>query len=395
MPTLDRFDAPGDFLWGASTSAHQIEGNNTTSDWWAMEYEPGSFAKETSGDAADSFHRWRDDMDLLAAAGFTDYRFSIEWARIVPVDGHISLAALAHYRAMIDGALARGLRPLITLHHFTVPEWFARRGGWSAPGAVDAYLRYLEAVLPILSAGVERVCTFNEPNIVSAFPRVFAEGMAALADGIPEPDGAIANALIAAHARAGALLRARIPHLQVGWCVAVPDLHIAPGAEAQAEQWTRSRLRTFLDAAAADDWIGVQTYARLRIGDHGGPPVTATEYEYYPRALGGAVRYAASRTGLPVIVTENGIATDDDSRRIAYTSEALRSLQKAMADGADVRGYFHWSLLDNYEWGDYAPTYGLVAVDRATFTRTPKPSLAWLGSLPARNSQAEAAPART
>ncbi|MBO2448692.1 glycoside hydrolase family 1 protein [Actinomadura barringtoniae] len=391
MTPLDGFDVPGGFLWGASTSAHQTEGNNTTSDWWALEQEPESFVKEPSRDAADSFHRWEEDMDLLAAAGFTDYRFSIEWARIEPVDGQFSLAALAHYRAMIDGALARGLRPLITLHHFTTPAWFARQGGWGAPGAVDRYLRYAEAVAPILRDGVERVCTINEPNVVSVFDRLLNEGVSVFEGGIPEPDEVIANALIEAHGRAGVLLREQVPGLQIGWCVAVIDVQAAPDAHAQAEQWVRSRLDPFLNAARDDDWIGVQTYTRIRIGNREGEPVrlraeggaarTLTGWEYYPSALGGAVRFTAARTGLPVIVTENGIATDDDAQRIAYTSDALRSLQEAMADGVDVRGYFHWSLLDNYEWGDYAPTYGLVAVDPTTFARTPKPSLAWLGGL--------------
>lgn len=385
------FSVPDGFFWGASTAAHQIEGNNTASDWWEIEHTPGNPLKEPSGDATDSFHRWPEDMDLLASAGFTDYRFSIEWARVEPAEGHFSQAALAHYRAMIDGALARGLRPLITLHHFTNPAWFARQGGWAAPGGVDRFLRYVQAVVPILRDGVTHVCTFNEPNMAGVVRRVLAEGIQVLAEGMPEPDAPTGAALIQAHERTRRLLREQLPHLLIGWSVSVIDVQPEPGAQAQADRWSLPRRDVFLDAAEGDDWIGVQNYTRIRIGDDGGRPVriapdpgtprTLTGWEYYPAALGGAVRQVAARTGLPVIVTENGIATDDDETRIAYTTEALRSLREAMDDGVEVRGYFHWTLLDNYEWGDYTPTFGLISVDRVTFARTPKPSLAWLGGL--------------
>ncbi|WP_327372231.1 family 1 glycosylhydrolase [Streptomyces sp. NBC_01217] len=127
-------------MWGASTAAHQIEGNNTNSDWWCKEI--AGAVKEPSLDACDSYHRWREDMDLLAGLGFTDYRFSIEWARIEPAPGHFSRAELAHYRRMVEGAVERGLRPMVTLHHFTVPQWFEDRGGWTADGAVERLERH-------------------------------------------------------------------------------------------------------------------------------------------------------------------------------------------------------------------------------------------------------------
>jgi beta-glucosidase len=147
----------------------------------------------------------------------------------------------------------------------------------------------------------------------------------------------------------------------------------------------------FIRASAGDDYIGVQTYTRGRIQAGGEPlvdpavPRTLTGWEYYPAALGGAVRRVSRLVPeTPIIVTENGVATRDDAQRVEYTSGALRSLRQAMDDGADVRGYFHWSLLDNWEWGRWEPTFGLVAVDRATVARTPKPSLRWLGGLAPR-----------
>ncbi|MFI1384051.1 glycoside hydrolase family 1 protein [Embleya sp. NPDC020886] len=387
---------PDGFLWGASTAAHQIEGNNVNSDWWALEHGGHGHIGEPSGDAADSYHRWPEDLDLLAELGFTDYRFGIEWARIEPAPGEFSRAEIAHYRRMVDGAIERGLRPLITLNHFTVPRWFAERGGWTAAGAVDLFVRYVEVIAPIIATDVRHVCTINEPNMVAIFGAIRQLGMDAMPSvGLPEPDADTTDALISAHHRARAAIKAISPDIRVGWSVANQVYQPLPGAEAVAAAYRRSREDVFLEAARDDDWVGVQSYTRTRIGPDGPIPTaedaerTLTGWEFYPRALGEALRHTAAVVGpVPLIVTENGIATDDDTRRIAYTTGALAGLAAALADGIDVRGYLHWTLLDNYEWGSYRPTFGLIAVDRQTFTRTPKPSAKWLadvgrsGSLP-------------
>ena len=157
-------------------------------------------------------------------------------------------------------------------------------------------------------------------------------------------------------------------------------------------EWGRSREDAFIAAAAEDDFVGVQAYARVRIGLDGAVPspdgtrTTVTGWEFYPTAAGEALRHtAALLPGMPLVVTENGIATHDDVERIEYTTGALQSVAAAIADGLDVRGYFHWSWLDNYEWGSYEPTFGLVAVDRETFRRTVKPSAHWLGQIARAN----------
>ncbi len=139
---------PANFLWGASTSPHQIEGNNVNSDWWVREaLVPGM---ELSGDANDSYHRYREDMTLLAEAGLNAYRFGIEWARVEPRPGVFSPALIAHYRRMIDVALELGVQPIITLHHFSSPAWFAESGGWNSADATETFVRYVETVSPIL-----------------------------------------------------------------------------------------------------------------------------------------------------------------------------------------------------------------------------------------------------
>jgi beta-glucosidase len=380
-----------EFLWGVATGAHQTEGNNIAANWWVIEHAAGSFVKEPSGDAVDSYHRWREDMDLAQAAGFTDYRFGIEWSRIEPEDGQISRAEIDHYRRLVDGANARGLRPFVTLHHFTLPRWFADAGGWLRPDATERFLRYVEAIAPVLSSGVEHVGTINEPNIVAIFATLTAHGPEALNHGLPEPDRQTAEAMVAVHRAARLVLKSISPDLKVGWGVSVQDFQAEPGAESALRDYAYPRDEFFAEASRDDDWIGVQTYTRVRIGVKDGRPVelldssaptTLSGWEYYPAALGGAVRRIATVVGaVPIIVTENGIATNDDEQRVEYTRGALQSLRAAIDDGIDVRGYLHWSMLDNYEWGDFTPTFGLVSVDRSTFERTAKPSLGWLGAL--------------
>ncbi|MEK0098870.1 family 1 glycosylhydrolase [Streptomyces sp. A475] len=389
MSRDDTFPVPHGFLWGVSTAAHQIEGQNTNSDWWHKEHAAGTHIKEPSGDAADSYHRWPQDMDLLAELGFTDYRFSIEWARIEPVQGEFSRAQIAHYRRMVEGARARGLRPMVTLHHFTVPQWFAERGGWTAPGATDLFARYVEAAAPVFETGVAHVCTINEPNIVAIFGAIDRLGVGAIGPaGLPLPDKDISAALIDAHRRAREVVKSISPDIKVGWSVATQACQALPGAERISAAYSWPREDVFVEASRDDDWVGVQSYTRTRVGMDGPIPApmdaerTLSGWEYYPPALGEAVRHTAQIVpSVPIIVTENGISTSDDARRIAYTKGALKGLAEAMDDGIAVRGYFHWSALDNYEWGSYAPTFGLIAVDPATFERTVKESGRWLGTM--------------
>ncbi|GAA0941842.1 glycoside hydrolase family 1 protein [Actinocorallia libanotica] len=383
------FTFPEGFLFGASTAAHQIEGNNVNSDWWVFENREGSGVEEPSGDAADSYHRWPEDMDLLRDLGFTAYRFSVEWARIEPEPGRFSRAALDHYRRMVEGAHARGLEPVVTLHHFTSPRWFSAAGGWTAPDAVQRFTAYAEAVAPILEGRVRYVATINEPNMIALMHTAIRQGGANVDFKLLEPDTALSEGLIAAHHAARDALRGVSSEFRVGWTVANQVYQPEPGAEevCRAHAWPREDR--FLEAARDDDWIGVQSYTRTRVSADGPLPVpdgaekTLTGWEYHPAALGEAVRHTARVVGprVPILVTENGIATADDTRRVAYTRGALAGLAAAMSEGADVRGYLHWSALDNYEWGSYRPTFGLIAVDRRTFTRTPKPSARWLGEI--------------
>ncbi|MGW3346393.1 glycoside hydrolase family 1 protein [Nonomuraea rubra] len=379
---------PEGFLWGAASSAHQIEGNNVASDLWGLE----SRLPERSGDACDSYHRWPEDLDLVRDLGLSAYRFGVEWARIEPVEGEVSRAHLAHYRRMVEGCLERGLTPVVTLHHFTSPLWFQREGGWRSGAAVERFRRYVRTVLPILD-GVAWVCTINEPNMLAMMAEAMRNGHreGGVAGAMAAPDQAMADTLTDAHRAAREELGAA--GLRSGWTIANQNFQAEDGAQAERDAWAWPREDRFLDAASGDDFVGVQAYTRVRIGRDGALPVpdgarrTLTGWEFYPGALGDAVRHTARRLpGVPILVTENGVATGDDAERVEYTRAALAGLHAAMAEGADVRGYLHWSLLDNYEWGSWTPTFGLVSVDRETFARDAKPSARWLGDVARANA---------
>lgn len=399
-------DFPPAFLWGASTAPHQIEGNNLNSDFWANEGRvPGM---QRSGDACDSYHRYREDMQLLADAGLNTYRFGIEWARIEPEPGLISRAELAHYRRMIDTANELGITPFVTLHHFTNPRWFAEQGGWTAPGAIDRFRSYVEAATGILD-GVEWVATMNEPNMLAMMTgmAVFMQQAQENGEGwqsptvdtdgprpaLPAPSPEIGRIFVEAHHAVRDIVRERTG-AKVGWTVANRAFETRPGGEEKRRELEYIWEDLYLEGSRGDDFVGVQSYSAQWVNADGIEPYpahpdnTLVGTAYRPDALGIAVRHTAEVTGgVPIVVTENGIATHDDTRRIAYTGEALRHLGLAMADGIDVRGYLHWSLLDNYEWGHWEPTFGLIEVDRETFVRTPKPSLGWLGSVARENAQ--------
>jgi len=373
---------PEDFIWGSATAAHQTEGNNTLTDVWLAERAPATWFKERSLDACDSFHRYPEDIAIVAGLGLDAYRFSLDWARIEPDEGIVSKAALAHYRRMVDTCFEAGIKPVVTLHHFTSPQWFSADGNFTNPKAVDRFGRFAEIVRPVLD-GVDIVCTINEPNIVLELLGLYLPQLQ------PDYTFEVAEArtiMLDAHRRAVQVLKdAGTP--EVGLTLAISGLEVLPGGEQAAKEWAAS-MDYYLEATTADDFIGVQTYTDAVIGPEGYVQPGADEvlemiaWRDRPESLGRAVRSTYELTGKPIYVTENGIPTGDDDHRIRYVQRALTSLHQAMADGVDVRGYFYWSLLDNFEWTHgYHPTFGIVAFDPTTFERTVKPSGTWYGDV--------------
>ena len=402
MPSDQVRTFPDGFLWGTATAAHQVEGGNWNSDWWEWEHDPGSGCREPSGDAVDHWNRYADDIALLAELGFNAYRFSVEWARIEPEPGEWSSVTLDHYRRMCATCREHGITPVVTYHHFTTPRWLAARGGWEVPSTADAFGIYAERVTARLGDLIGWGCTLNEPNVVAMHgyrsgifpPGVRDSGRRRVANGV----------FIDAHRRAVDAIKSGPGDFPVGLTMSLGDYQVAePGGEARLDPIRSVMEDVFLEAISGDDFIGVQTYTRHRMAPDGelGPPDGAERtqmgYEFYPEALEATIRRAWAMTnGVPVVVTENGIGTADDTRRVEFVRRALAGLGRCLDDGVDVRGYIHWSLLDNFEWSlGYTPTFGLVAVDRTTMERTPKPSASWLGAIARANAFASPAAAQT
>jgi beta-glucosidase len=396
---------PDGFLWGTSTSAHKVEGNNVFNDSWLLEHVPGSHYAERSGDACDHYHRYPEDIALIAGLGLQGYRFSLEWSRIEPEDGEFSRAALDHSRRMLATCHEHGLTPMVTFHHFTSPRWIAAAGGWEDARTAERFARYCERAMRHLGDLVPLACTLNEPNLgvflheVVGIPHPgagsgWATAAAALGT-VPRrlvpfqhAAGPTATAVMrSAHRLAVQAIKGVRAETQAGLTVVLSEWLAAPGGDAELARLRGLSEDVFLDGVEGD-FLGVQNYSALQIGPAGpldfGPEVERTQMGYpdRPQALEHAIRRAVDVTGLPVYVTENGIATDDDARRCGFIDTALRGVEACLDDGLDVRGYFYWSLFDNFEWVfGYRPAFGLVGVDRATQARTVKPSARHLGEI--------------
>jgi beta-glucosidase len=406
---MKEFVFPKDFLWGASTAAHQVEGNNLNSESWVLEHLPGTIYAEPSGDAIDHYHRYPTDIALLAKLGFNAYRFSIEWARIEPEEGEFSYAELEHYRRMLAACHEHGIHPVVTFHHFTSPRWLMREGGWLDEKTPERFARYCERATKHLGDLIGTACTVNEPNLPvllsKMLPFKFEElpfwQTAAQAFGVaPERLGLcqfvakpeMREIILSAHQRAVEALHSGPGNFPVGLTLALVDIQAAEGGENMAGKFRRELADNYLERLREDDFVGVQTYSRMVVGPDGLiPPGADVEKnqmgeEFYPEAIGGTIRHADEVAGIPILVTENGLSTTDDTRRLEYFQRALRSVAGTLEEGIDVRGYCCWSAFDNFEWNSgYRPLFGIIGVDRQTQQRTPKPSAYWLGKVAREN----------
>jgi beta-glucosidase len=303
---------PEKFLWGCATAAHQVEGNNTNSDFWTMEHLPGSMFKEPSGDACDHYHLYRQDISMLADLGFNTYRFSLEWARIEPEEGFFSNAELDHYRRMLAACHEHHLTPLLTYYHFSLPRWFAIKGGWENAKSADLYARFCEKATRHLGDLVGYASTMNEPDIPQLLnwfnlPGVpagmsIAEMMQAslaivrkqlnapefadffLGDGKKTRDG-----LLAAHDKGKDAMKSMRPDMPVGFNLAMSDDQAAP-EDSHLEEKRAEVYGPWLEAARHCDYLGVQTYSRSIVGKRDlpapqGAELTQTGMEFYPECV--------------------------------------------------------------------------------------------------------------
>ena len=426
------------FFVGAATAAHQVEGNNIHSDYWAQEQLPHTSFTEPSGIACDHYNKYEEDIKLLADAGLNAYRFSIEWARIEPEEGKFDPAEIEHYRKVIACCKAHGVEPVVTLLHFTSPKWLIAKGGWEAESTVEYFKRYVSYVMEQLGSELHIVCTINEANMgiqvaaISARYRAqMMEKMQRMQQGGAEekkdlegtaqvgmnfndmmanmqkqkeenveifgtdtlqtfvsartPEGDML--VIRAHQAARAAMKAVKPELQIGLTLSLHDIQAQEGGEETAAKEWVDEFTHYVPYIKEDDFFGLQNYSRSLIGPNGilpvpeGAEITQMDYEYYPEGLEHVIRRVYEEMPMPIMVTENGIATADDTRRVAYIQTAMNGVENCIQDGIPVKGYMYWSMMDNFEWQKgFGMTFGLISVDRTTQTRTAKPSLTVLGN---------------
>lgn len=411
------------FLTGAATAAHQVEGNNTHSDNWVMENLEHTTFAERSGDAVDHYHRYREDIKMLADAGCNAYRFSIEWARIEPQEGVYDEAEVEHYRNMLDCCTQNHVTPIVTLHHFSSPAWLIGKGGWASAYVEDAFARYAEYVVSKLDRKLPYICTINEANMGFQLQKVIEDmmrsmqreggvqvgvntDMSAIMASLDEQAAAFGcdrehintflsarsqqqeKFVMGAHQKARTAIKKVMPDAKVGLTLSLFDYQPSADGQAEADRLWNEDFGFYLPYFKQDDFLGVQNYSRKIVTAEGamepaqGAPLTQMGYEDYPASIGHVLRKVAAEFSGELIVTENGLATGDDARRCAFIKEAYAGVRGCVEDGLPVKGYCYWSLLDNFEWqAGFDKTFGLIAVDRTTQKRTPKESLKVLGGL--------------
>lgn len=411
---------PAGFLWGTATAAHQVEGDNRNNDWWAFEQRPGAIWKgDRSGPACDWWRHAEDDFDLMAEMGHNTHRLSVEWSRIEPEEGIFDPHAMARYREMLLGLRQRGIEPMVTLFHFSSPLWLAEKGGWQNPAAVTHFRRFVRHTVERMGDLVRLWCTINEANVYAALGYLFGEhapGHKSLSSYFR-----VLRHLLLAHGAAYRTIHMLDGSAQVGLVKNMqifepldpspsPTSRIASEAASslldylfneitlRAIQDGRLRFplspvpRTHGPLVDSSDFVGLNYYTRQRVslpqadGDlaHMLQPTPGAECsdsgrhgtygEIYPAGIYQALQ-RADRLGKPVYITENGLPDADDDQRPQFLLDHLAQVQRAIADGIDVRGYYHWSFTDNFEWAEgWSLRFGLVALDEKTQARRPRRS---------------------
>ena len=402
---------PEGFLWGSATAAHQVEGNNTNNDWWVAE-QTGRLPYK-SGLACDQYNRFESDFALFAELGQTCHRLSIEWSRIEPRPGEISFEALDHYRRVLESLRAKQIEPIVTLHHFSNPVWLSAQGGWTRREVVGRFTRYARRIVHEYKDLVRYWVTLNEPGVYVSQGWIMGVWPPNRTNDLRGAMTVMRNMALA-HGRAYHAMKAEQPDARVGvahhWRLFDPADPNRHGDRLLAAIRTRIMNQVFPFAiqrgrllpplgsgrvipwlANTEDWVGVNYYtrqqdrfdpraARIGFGREHLPDVERNQlgWEIYPEGLERALLAAAPPvTAREVIVTENGVPEPDDQdvKRPRYLVQHLAACHRALEAGVNLRGYVHWTSIDNYEWADgFAPRFGLVHVDFKTQERTPKPS---------------------
>lgn len=381
---------PDNFLWGASTSAHQVEGD-THNDWSEWEKKNADrLAKEAknkyppqnyiSGRACDHYHLFEEDFRLAKSSGLNAYRFSIEWSRIEPEKNKFDQKEIEHYQRVVESLRNKNIEPFVTLWHWTIPLWLAREGGWKSKNIVDYFSRYTEKVVSALNKQVNFWMTLNEPDVYTS--KSYLAG-----DWPPQEKSLISSwrvyhNLIKAHLTAYQVIKKINPASQVGiakhyvYFEAYQNKIINRILKKLADySWNFYFLNKIKDY---QDFIGLNNYLHNRI-NYG---FTKNEdkcqndmgWELYPESIYYSLK-ELSKYKKPIYITENGLADAQDKYRAWYIKEIIKNIERAAKEGVNVRGYLHWSLLDNFEWDKgFWPRFGLIEVDYKNLERKVRPS---------------------
>jgi beta-glucosidase len=398
------YQFPPGFLWGAATASHQVEGGNIWNDWW--EYEQRGKVPYASGDACRQYELFENDFDLARAWSHTAHRFSMEWSRLEPEEGRWNDDAIAHYRDVIRALRLRGLEPVVTLHHFTNPAWFIRRGGWSRNDSPRLFARYVDRVITTLGEPVRYWLTINEPTVYVMQGFIMGDWPPCMKQAWMHAARVFRN-LARGHVDAYRILHQADRNVMVGFAHSAPVIEPCDprSRRDRTVAWVRDYVlnRAFFrligahpqpaPAARSLDFIGINYYTRnivrssgLGLGavvgrmctsdHHERGAVSTLGWEVYPRGLVSTLERFAEY-GVPLLVTENGIATDDEALRREFLLEHVAAAGEAVDKGVNLLGYLYWSLIDNFEWAaGTSAKFGLASVDSQTQQRRARPCVA-------------------
>jgi len=400
------FNFPPDFRWGVATAAHQVEGNNQTSDWWAWEQQQGRIKKgHTSGLACDWWENAEADFDRAADLGVNSLRLSVEWSRVEPRPGTFDDRALGRYVEMLQALRERGIEPMVTLHHFSSPRWLADQGGWENTETIQLFARFVRKVVESLRSHCDLWCTINEPNVYAlegyvngAFPPGKSDVRTAVR---------VLRNLLRGHAAAYRAIHDVQKNARVGLA---HNMRIFDPAHPRApldRRVARSMDRFFNQAILVAltkgrwmppvgfgpawklrhtlDWVGLNYYTRdlvafdrksprslygRRLHSSDAELLDGGYGEYYPEGMYRCLE-TLNHLGLPIYVTENGIPDADDNQRPKYLLAHLHQIWRALQHNYPIQGYYHWTLVDNFEWAEgWTLRFGLIALDRKSQTRS-------------------------
>jgi len=398
---------PPGFLWGSSTSAHQVEGNNKNNDWWAWEQATGHITDgSTSGATSGHYERYKEDFKLAKDNHQNAHRLSIEWSRIEPKEGEWDRKEIEHYREVLMDLKEKGFTVMLTLHHFTLPKWISDKGGWERRSTVRAFVHFVEYVAKELGQYVDLWVTINEPNVYTS--QSYIEGLWP-----PGKKNIFKSLLVFLN-----LTRAhRASYLVLHRLLDNKTKQVEVGIAKNAISFEPYRRHTFIDmffvrlvdwfwnhlffnrTKRYHDFIGINYYFHYRVKfvpkiskqlffevHNENREVSDVGWETFPPGIFQVIQDLASYKK-PIYITENGIAAVNDDKRIRFIVGHLKEVYHAIESGVDVRGYFHWSLLDNFEWEKgFEPRFGLVEVDYETMARIPRPSLKVYGEIAKNNA---------